>query len=99
MAKYRDIADDIRRRIMTGEYPVGSALPGLQTLASSYGAAVNTVRAAQEILRKEGLLRVSQGEPTTVLKAPAIDKASLLEKLRAIRTAVDEAIQMLEDSL
>lgn len=99
MAKYRDIAENLRTRIADGEFPVGSRLPGLPDLVTHYGVAVNTVRAAQEILREEGLLRISQGDPTTVIKTPNVNRATLLDRMREARDALDQAIKMVEESL
>jgi GntR family transcriptional regulator len=40
------IADAIRARIASGEYPPGAQLPGLPALAQSYKASLVTVRLA-----------------------------------------------------
>jgi len=62
MAKYMEIADDLRERISSGEYPVGSKLPGIPTLQKKYNVpGLNTIRDAQRILIVEGLLRPEQG--------------------------------------
>ena len=82
MAKYRDIADDLRRRIAAGEFPVGSRLPGIPALQERYDAALGTVRAAEDILRDEGLLRTAQGEGSFVLALPEPAPADVLGKLR-----------------
>jgi len=97
MAKYRDIADDLRRRIAAGEYPVGSRLPGIPALQEQYDAALGTVRAAEDILRDEGLLRTAQGEGSFVLALPEPAPADVLGKLRVAQSAISAAIDALEN--
>ena len=98
MSKYLDVANDVRRRISEGEFPVGSRLPAVADLKVQYGVAQNTVRDGLDILRREGLLEISQGVPTVVVKTPDVNKATLLEKLRKIEADVADAIRMLEES-
>lgn len=96
MAKYVDIANDLRERIRAGEYPVGSALPGLTDLKERYNASLNTVRGAQDILRSEGLLRIAQGEGAFVIEKPQWSPADILTSLREARATLDAAITALE---
>ena len=96
MAKYRDIAVDLRRRIAAVEFPVGSRLPGIPALQEQYDAALGTVRAAEDILRDEGLLRTAQGEGSFVLALPEPATADVLGKLRIAQSAISAAIDALE---
>ena len=96
MAKYRDIADDLRRRIAAGEYPLGSRLPGVVALQQRYDAALGTVRAAQDILRDEGVLRTAQGEGSFVVALPEPEPADVLGRLRVAQSAISAAIDALE---
>ena len=69
--KYRVIADDIRRRISAGEWPVGSYLPGISTLMFKYEVkGLNTIRHAQSVLVEEGLVRPEPGRGVLVLGQP-----------------------------
>jgi DNA-binding GntR family transcriptional regulator len=97
VAKYRDVADDLRRRIADGEFPVGSQIPGITALQKQYEASLGTVRAAQEILRDEGLLRTAQGEGSFVLAFPEAAPVDVLGKLRAAQAAITAAIEALEN--
>jgi DNA-binding GntR family transcriptional regulator len=56
---WRQVADDMRRRIGAGEWP--GRLPGEKTLAQVFGVAVGTVRKAMAALRDEGLIRTEKG--------------------------------------
>jgi DNA-binding GntR family transcriptional regulator len=95
--KYLDTANDLRDRISAGEFPVGSKLPGITDLQSHYGVALNTVRAAEEVLREEGLLRIAQGEGAFVVALPGDAAAvDVLGALHAARDAVAVAIATVE---
>lgn len=61
--KYREIADDLRRRIDGGEFPPGSKLPPERDLVQEYGKAQGTIRQALAALRDEGITesRVGSG--------------------------------------
>ncbi|MFD9603287.1 GntR family transcriptional regulator [Streptomyces sp. NPDC059970] len=58
---YRDIADDLRRAILAGEYAPGARLPGLNQLMREYSSAESTVRQAFAVLRSEALIQSRQG--------------------------------------
>ncbi|NDL60703.1 GntR family transcriptional regulator [Phytoactinopolyspora mesophila] len=51
---YRQVADHIEARILAGELPTGSRLPGERDLAVEYGVSIGTVRRATEVLREQG---------------------------------------------
>lgn len=53
---YTQIADRLRERICSGEFPPGSALPSEAALGRAFGVARNTVRRGLAILEDEGLL-------------------------------------------
>lgn len=58
-ARYREIADDLRRQLAAGEY--GQLLPSEAELGAAYAASRVTVRKALELLRDEGLVTSRQG--------------------------------------
>lgn len=66
------IADDIRARIESGEFPQGSRLPGLPALAQTHKASQVTVRLAIARLRQEGFIVSKQGVGNFVRKQPPI---------------------------
>lgn len=59
--RYREIAEDLRRRLRDGEFVAGRVLPSEAALGQRYGASRVTVRRALEQLRQEGLLDSRQG--------------------------------------
>ena len=56
MAKYKDIADDIREKIKNQEYTFGQKLPYEYVLCMSYHCNKETMKKALDILVKEGLI-------------------------------------------
>lgn len=66
MAKYKDIADDIRQKIISGEYTYGQKLPYEYVLCMSYHCNKETMKKALEILVKEGLIIRRRGAGTFV---------------------------------
>ena len=86
--KYKAIADDLRRRIAADEFEDGT-LPGIAALQAHYDSALNTVRGAQDILEKEGLIQRQQGHPTRILEKPAGEPTvdELLAKAEAALSA------------
>ena len=87
MPKHVDIANALRERIRAGEFPVGTMLPGISELEAEYRAALNTIRAAEGILRDEGLLRITQGVGAEVIALPVGNERQLIA---TIRTALNQ---------
>ena len=74
MAKYRDIADDIRQKIKNQEYTFGQKLPYEYVLCMSYHCNKETMKKALDILVKEGLIIRRRGAGTFVKDYdPAMD--------------------------
>lgn len=66
MARYEEVAADLRSRIEGGEWTPGDKLPTTSELVEHYGRSRETVRAAVDLLAKEGLVRVEKRLGTTV---------------------------------
>jgi|SRR5690606_22197077 len=62
----KEIADDLRRKIRSGELAEGAKLPTLRDMTNQYGVAPMTVRDALSTLINEGLLRSSRPHGTFV---------------------------------
>ena len=67
---HQRLADDLRRRIATGELPVGAALPSEAQLCRQVGASRGPVRQALATLRAEGLIGGGRGKPPVVRAQP-----------------------------
>lgn len=68
-AKYQQIADDIREKIMTEEYQLHEAIPSENQLQQNYQVSRHTIREAIALLVKEGYLRKEKGSGTYVSDA------------------------------
>jgi len=67
---YQAVANSISRRVMSGEWPVGTPLPGEWALAEAFGVTRSTVREAIRVLEQEGLLVRPRGTKQLVVNAP-----------------------------
>ncbi|MFH8467357.1 winged helix-turn-helix domain-containing protein [Streptomyces sp. NPDC017991] len=71
---HREVADELRSRIVSGELRAGERMPTQARLADEFGVERGTVRQALRILQSEDLLsNVSKGSPATV--AESVEKA------------------------
>lgn len=98
MARYREIADDIKHRIAAGEFPPGAQLPSITSLMDHYRVpGLNTIRQAQQLLVDDGLIETRQGVGAFVLRSePRPRPVDVLAELRAARGALNTAIAALE---
>jgi GntR family transcriptional regulator len=65
---YRRIAEDLRRKIESGEMAPASQLPSELELRENYGASRNTVRDAVKWLTMRGLVETRPGQGTFVIE-------------------------------
>jgi GntR family transcriptional regulator len=82
---YQQVAEDLRQRIVSGEFPVGSAIPSTSKLASAYTVSITVVRAAVTQLRADGLLIGQPGKGVFVRATPetVAERAASIEDLAA----------------
>ncbi|MGW6695572.1 GntR family transcriptional regulator [Rhodococcus sp. NPDC054953] len=67
---YRQIADDLRRRIESGEIPPGRRIPSMVELEQQWGVARDTLRKATQVLKNEGLVETVSGMGIYVVQPP-----------------------------
>ncbi|MFM9367001.1 GntR family transcriptional regulator [Streptomyces sp. Da 82-17] len=65
--RHEEIADELRRAIADGRYPVGAVLPSEAELAAAHGVSRGTLRQAFGALQSEGLIGSRQGARRVVL--------------------------------
>jgi GntR family transcriptional regulator len=65
---YRQIAEDLRRQIETGQLPPGSQLATEIELRETYNASRNTIRDAIKVLTTRGLVETRPGQGTFVIE-------------------------------
>lgn len=100
MAKYKDIADDIRQKIIDKEYTFGQKLPYEYVLCMSYHCNKETMKKALDILVKEGLIIRRRGAGTFVKDFdPALENANsmfaqgLTAKYRGIKEVTSQVLE------
>jgi GntR family transcriptional regulator len=86
MAIYKRILEDLKQRIVSDEYRLGSLLPTEQKLQEAYSTSRTTIRNAIKILETEGLVSRQQGRGTILISRPTTQRlnniSSFSETLR-----------------
>lgn len=79
---YRQVADDLRAKISSGELAPGAKLPSERDLVETYGVSRPTVRDAIGVLRSEGVVIAEHGrgvfvrQATSVVRLPRLSQAA-----------------------
>ena len=73
---YFQIAETIRQRIFSREYPVGSQMPTEKELSEQFGVSRPTVRQALDTLAREGLLMRIKGSGTFVTEPKLVHEST-----------------------
>ncbi|MCM2374818.1 GntR family transcriptional regulator [Aporhodopirellula aestuarii] len=93
-AIYRQIADQVRRAVASGELSIGDAMPSVRELAKELVVNPNTVAKAYAELVRDGVLETQAGRGAFVAKRRNVfSKAERLRRLdEALETAVSAAV-------
>lgn len=67
---YRQIADDLRRKIEDGTIPPGRRIPSIVEMEQEYNVARDTLRKATQVLKDEGLVQTVTGMGIYVVDSP-----------------------------
>ena len=67
---YQRVADGIREKIISGEYPVGSTIPSTKQLEKQFGVSQSAVRQGVGELKAAGILRGQPGKAVYVKAKP-----------------------------
>lgn len=84
---YRQVAEEIRRRIRNGVYPPASVLPAEPDLAEEIGVSRSLVNRALSALRSEGWVSPQAGRGTTVNPLPVLRRATIGRQAKTAREA------------
>jgi GntR family transcriptional regulator len=72
-APYQRLAAQLRQRIVSGEWPLGSRLPSARELRAEYGFGRGVVEYAVATLKREGLIEGKRGaRPVVARPAPTV---------------------------
>lgn len=66
MAKYKEVANEIRKRIKKGTYPIDKRMPDQTTLAKEFQTSRVTIKKALDLLTVGGLVYTIQGSGTYI---------------------------------
>lgn len=84
------ITEDLRRRILADDPPVGKKFPSLRTLATEYGVAELTIHAAVKQLQHDGVLVSTAGRGTFVRALPDDTAKGDTDEIAVLRQEVAE---------
>jgi DNA-binding FadR family transcriptional regulator len=90
-----DVETSLRRRIEAGEWSGSLRLPNERYLASEYGVARNTVRAAMERIGADGGLRREVGRGTFLQRSPDADLTAVIRTLIGVSPADTMAVRQI----
>jgi DNA-binding GntR family transcriptional regulator len=97
--KYQRIAEDLRTKISSGEYPPGSQLPTKAELMAQYQVAVNTVERAIAELRQAGLVETLQGAGMFVREPPEPGHSPEYTAIMEHLARTDDQVRQLADRI
>ncbi|GKW17218.1 GntR family transcriptional regulator [Pectobacterium carotovorum subsp. carotovorum] len=97
--QYQEIGCDLRQKIQSGGYPVGSRLPPERNIAETYGVSRTIVREALLMLELEGTVDIRQGSGVYVLRIPDEDEAADGTKNHIGAFEMLQARQLLESNI
>jgi GntR family transcriptional regulator len=88
---YRQLIDQVRRLVASGQLPAGAELPSVREVAIEYTVNPTTISKAYSLLELEGLLQRHRGKPMTV--APmACNRTALAHRLKQVEAQIDSLI-------
>jgi len=88
---YRQILEQVRRMVASGQLPPGTALPSVRDLAVRHTINPMTISRAYSILETEGLLERNRGRPMTVANQ-AKNHSQLPKRLQQIGPLIEQTV-------
>jgi DNA-binding GntR family transcriptional regulator len=88
---YRDIAKDLRDRIVAGRYSPGAKLPSLSELIDEFAVSSISIRRALSELAYEGLIEIQQGRGAFVKLKGLIHRVIVTDPDRSIGNEIERA--------
>lgn len=88
---YRQLLEQVRRMVASGQLPPGTELPSIRDLAVRYAVNPMTVSKAYVLLEAEGLLARHRGRPMTVAERPE-PKARKAQRVQQLAPHVDALV-------
>lgn len=88
---YRQLSEQIRRLVASGQLRPGTALPSIRELALRHAINPMTVSKVYSLLESEGLLERHRGKPMTVAARPN-DCESVPARVESLEAPLDNLI-------
>lgn len=88
---YRQILEQVRRMVASGQLPPGTPMPSVRDLALRHTINPMTISRAYSILESEGLLERNRGRPMTVASQRS-SKTQLSKRLEQITPLVVQTV-------
>jgi GntR family transcriptional regulator len=88
---YRQLLDQVRRMVSSGQLQAGTALPSIRDLALQHAINPMTISKAYSLLEAEGLLERHRGKPMTVANQSAA-RPHLAKRLQQIDPLLDQVV-------
>ena len=88
---YRQILEQVRRMVASGQLAPGAALPSVRELAIAHAVNPMTISKAYSMLEAEGLLERNRGKPMTVA-SQSRGHSQLTRRLAQIEPLVGQAV-------
>src|SRR5215469_11607761 len=88
---YRQLIDQVRRMVASGQLTPGMELPSVREVAAEYTVNPTTISKAYSLLESEGLLQRHRGKPMTIA-APRRNQNSLAQRLRQVEAQVESLV-------
>ncbi|HEV2701872.1 MAG TPA: GntR family transcriptional regulator [Steroidobacteraceae bacterium] len=88
---YRQLLDQVRRMVSSGQLQPGAALPSIRDLALLHAINPMTISKAYSLLEAEGLLERHRGKPMTVAGQSAA-RPQLSKRLQQIEPLLEQVV-------
>ena len=91
MPIYRQLIEQVRRMVASGQLTPGTELPSVREVAAEYTVNPTTISKAYSMLESEGLVQRNRGKPMTI-SAGRRGHGTLAQRLRQIEPQVQALV-------
>lgn len=88
---YRQLINQVKRMVASGQLVPGTALPSVREVATQYTVNPTTISKAYGMLESEGLLRRNRGKHMTIAESRR-NQGSLIQRFKQVEPQIDALI-------
>ena len=88
---YRQLIDQVRRMVASGQLAAGAALPSVRELAIEHAINPMTISKAYSLLESEGVLERQRGKPMTVAAQERV-QVPRTQRLQQLEAQIDHLV-------